>query len=169
MKNSTDYSRLMKIIIEGDIDALDDTSKVLTSFPQGKDDFLGRDWITNIIDCGTHEVLVWALSKNVNLHFSDDEGRTPLHAAIEREKQNYKFVETLIKSGADINIHGINDWTPLHLAAAREEIEIMKLLIKHGANAHAKTRIDSYATPLEEARLLKRCKSVEFLEKIMKR
>ncbi len=167
MKNSPDYNSLIKLIIEGDTEALEDISKVQSSFPKGKDDFLGRDWITNIIDCGTHEVLVWALSKNVNLHFRDDEGRTPLHAAIDREDQGSQFVETLIKNGADIDAHGINDWTPLHQAAIREQIEIMKLLIDHGANVYAKTRIDTCGTPLEEARLRNRSKSVEFLEKIM--
>ena len=52
------------------------------------------------------------------------------------------------------------------MAAAREDIEALKILIKHGADLTVRTNIDDYATPLEEAQILGRTKSVDFLRGI---
>lgn len=76
------------------------------------------------------------------------------------------FVQTLIKHGASINARGVNDYTPLHQAAAREDIDVLQLLIENGADINERTNIDNYATALEEARILNCRLSVDFLEKI---
>lgn len=86
MKDFSDYDYLMDIITNGDIEKLEEASQIIDDFPNGKDHFFNRHWITNIIDCGTHKALEWALSKNINLNFCDEEGYTPLHSAIDRKK-----------------------------------------------------------------------------------
>jgi ankyrin repeat protein len=45
----------------------------------------------------------------------------------------------------------VNDYTPLHHAAARDDAEAVLLLLAHGADPSARTRIDDRTTPLEEA------------------
>jgi hypothetical protein len=52
------------------------------------------------------------------------------------------------------------------MAAAREDIEALKILIKHGADLNVRTHIDDYATPLEEAQILGKTRSVEFLKNV---
>ena len=53
-----------------------------------------------------------------------------------------------------MNLKGVNDWTPAHMAAARDDVEALRVLVAHGADVSIRTTIDGYATPLEEARNL---------------
>ncbi len=53
-------------------------------------------------------------------------------------------------------------------AYAREDIEALTLLLAHGADLTVKTNTDHYATLLEEAHILKKQKSVTYLQSIAK-
>lgn len=77
----------------------------------------------------------------------------------------YEILELLLSFGADIQQRGHNDYTPLHYAASLQDIRAMELLLSHGADLNARTRIDDYATPLEEMEILGRERSVAFLRK----
>jgi len=77
----------------------------------------------------------------------------------------YEILELLLSFGADIQQRGHNDYTPLHYAASLQDIRAMELLLAHGADLNARTRIDDYATPLEEMENLGREQSVAFLRK----
>ncbi|MDA0239679.1 MAG: ankyrin repeat domain-containing protein [Proteobacteria bacterium] len=77
----------------------------------------------------------------------------------------HEILELLLSFGADIQQHGHNDYTPLHYAAAEEDIRAMELLLAHGADLDARTRIDDYATPLEEMEILGRERAAAFLRK----
>lgn len=63
----------------------------------------------------------------------------------------HQLVELLLDHGADVGQRGINDYTPLHLAAAQGDLDVVRTLLAHGADADAITRIDDYETPLEVA------------------
>jgi ankyrin repeat protein len=55
----------------------------------------------------------------------------------------------LLKAGAPVNRKGINDWTPAHMAAARYDVGVLRLLVRYSADLAIRTDIDDYATPLE--------------------
>lgn len=151
----SDYDDIMKPLIAGDVEALEEIASIVDDFPCGRDDFISRHWITNAIDCGTKEVVAWMLSKKAPVVFRDDEGFTVLHSAIDREKPDrIEIMAMLLEAGADINAHGINDWTPAHHAAVRNDVEALKFLVESGADLTIRTRIDEYATPVEEAEIL---------------
>ncbi len=151
----SDYDDIMKPLMAGEIAALEEIAKTVDDFPTGKDDFLSRHWITNAIDCGTEEVVAWMLSNGAPVVFRDAEGFSVLHSAIDREKADrIEIMKLLLQAGADINAHGINDWTPAHHASARNDVEALKFLVEAGADLTVRTRIDEYATPLEEAEIL---------------
>jgi len=57
----------------------------------------------------------------------------------------------LLDRGARTDQRGLNDWTPLHYAVARGNVEAVRLLLDHGADPAARTRIDDLSTALEEA------------------
>lgn len=64
------------------------------------------------------------------------------------------LIRLLISYGADIQMRGINDYTPLHYAVSLDDPDAVRLLLSLGADRNARTNIDEYATPLEEARIL---------------
>jgi len=164
-KIMVDPDEAMNSIINGDLRHLQFLADRHNDFPHGQHSFSQRHWITNAVDCGTFEVVQWMLAQNVSLSFRDEEGYTPLHSAIERENSDkHRVLELLCLAGADVNAHGTNDWTPLHMAAARNDIEALKILLAHRADASIRTRIDSYATPLEEAKILGSKDAVKLLE-----
>lgn len=83
---------------------------------------------------------------------SDPAGFPSLIAALSSDRPDRDAAITLLLShGADLGQRGINDWTPLHWAAANGDVAAVELLLAHGADPHARTRIDECATPLEEA------------------
>ncbi|MBX7102554.1 MAG: ankyrin repeat domain-containing protein [Gemmataceae bacterium] len=161
-----EYDRIMRILANGSREDLEALSREIASFPHGVADFIGDHWITNAIGSGSKESILWMLDKQVDLAIRDT-GYTVLHCAIERDRDDrLEVLEALLVAGAPVNAHGINDYTPAHLAANLEDIEALKILIRHGAELTERTTIDDYATPLEEAENLGRMKSVEFLKGI---
>jgi ankyrin repeat protein len=163
-----EYSYLIDLLAKGDTTLLDEATDIIKNFPKGTDNFIQRHWLTNAIDCGSLESVKWILSKNVDLSFRDDEGYTPILSAIDRSlPDKYEIIQLLIENGAPVNKKGFNDWTPLHMAAVREDIEALKILVSNGADLSIRTEIDEYATPLEEAKALKKHKSVEYLKSLI--
>jgi ankyrin repeat protein len=161
----TSYELAIRALQSEDDSRLEELERLIDEFPGGKDEFTGGHWIINAIALGSKVSVAWMLRRNVDIAFQDKEGYTVLHAALERSKPDrHEVLEMLLRHGAPTSVHGINDWTPMHLAAAREDIEALRLLLQFGADPSIRTRIDEYATPLEEARHLGKNLSVHFLE-----
>ncbi|WP_287178758.1 ankyrin repeat domain-containing protein [Mesorhizobium sp.] len=62
-----------------------------------------------------------------------------------------EIVRILIDGGADLNMRGVNDWTPLHYAVAIRSVDAIRLLLAAGADPSLETRIDDYTTALDDA------------------
>jgi ankyrin repeat protein len=108
------------------------------------------------------------LEQGADPNWPDPAGFPSLIATLSTDRPDrYRLVELLLASGANIQEHGINDWTPLHYAAASDDVEGIELLLAHGADPSARTRIDDCATPLEEAELLGRAEAVRLLRKLV--
>jgi ankyrin repeat protein len=96
------------------------------------------------------------LEMGANPNYGDNGGFPSLIAALtcaDREDM-YEVLDLLLTHGADIQQRGFNDYTPLHWAVAEGNIEAAEYLLARGANPNARTSIDDYATPLEEAETL---------------
>ena len=158
---------VMPALQRGDYQELERLSESIASFPEGEDDFVGRRWITNAIDIGSPQSVAWMLAKGVDLSFRDNGGYTPLHSALERRSERHQILEMLLRAGAPVNQKGINDWTPAHMAAARNDVESLKLLVQFGADLSIRTAIDHFATPLEEARHLGAQDALRYLESVV--
>ena len=141
-----------------------------------KDDWDGSTPLHTAAEEGHTDVVRLLISKGAEINALNDDGETALHKAL--FWGNTSVVELLVASGADVNAKDQDGSTPLHEAVvsidflSEEEIieannievgeeykilekniiDIVKLLIKHGADANAK---DNYVgTPLHDAVLL---------------
>jgi len=98
-------------------------------------------------------------------NYVDDAGFPSLIAAMSSGRTEiHGLVELLLDSGADIQQRGVNGFTPLHYAAAYCDPGIVRLLLVRGADPEARTDVDDYTTPLEEARAFGDAASVKLLE-----
>ncbi|HEX6533733.1 MAG TPA: ankyrin repeat domain-containing protein, partial [Gemmatimonadaceae bacterium] len=80
------------------------------------------------------------------------DGFPSLFAAIDRPAPDrHEVLALLLAAGADPAQRGTNDFTALHFAACRDDAAAVEILLRHGADPEARTRIDHYETPLEEA------------------
>lgn len=163
---TSDCEYIDGLLRAGTTEQLEELAELIDDFPNGKDEFVGQPWIHNAIDVGSKRTIAWMLSRKVDLAASYDDAGVPiLLRAIEAERSD--VLELLLQHGAPVDVHGINDWTPLHMAAAKNDVAAVKLLLQYGADPTAKTRIDDYATPLEEARTLGANDAVRYLESII--
>lgn len=103
-----------------------------------------------------------------------DDGFPPLIAALSagREAPGAKprrdvdeVLRLLLSFGADPNQHGINDYTPLHMAVAERNALAVQILLDGGGDPDLRTRIDDYETPLEMARAIDRADIIAILER----
>lgn len=149
----------------GDPRRLDEVAALIDAFPDGEDEITWRRWILHAIAEAPLATIEWMVDYGVDLSFRDSGGYTPLLAAVEsRREDRLEVLRRLIAAGAPLNTRGINDWTPAHMAAARDDVEALALLVDSGADLSIRTGIDGYATPLEEARHLGKARAVAFLE-----
>lgn len=92
------------------------------------------------------------LELGANPNYGGSDGFPSLLAALSSDRQDrYDLVELLLSFGADLQQRGVNDYTPLHYAAAKNDARMVELLLAHGADPTAKTGIDNFTTPQEEA------------------
>lgn len=144
---------ILEAMMDGDIQALNEIEWAFPGFLEEREEIVGPYWITNAIQYGNYDVVEWVISKGVKLNFKAKDGYSVLHSAINAEsKDKYRIMRLLILHGADMNVCGVNDYTPAHLAAVRNDVKALKILFESGANMWARTKIDNIATPLEEAR-----------------
>ena len=74
-----------------------------------------------------------------------------LNAVMSRRDDGLELVEALVELGADLEARGVNGWTALHAAASMNDVAMVQLLVRLGADRDARTGVDDDATPLQEA------------------
>jgi ankyrin repeat protein len=92
---------------------------------------------------------------------TDHAGFPPLIAALSCSRSQpgsparpdlHEILELLLEFGADPDQRGINDYTALHMAVAEGNRGAVELLLRAGADARLRTRIDECETAGEMAR-----------------
>ena len=159
-----DMHDICAALVEGDLDQLEFAAQVVDSFPYGKDGFHGTHWIVHAVCSGNLKSVLWMIEKQVATRVASEDGFPPLIACIDVDSEDrYEILAALIAAGADVNARGVNGWTPLHLAAIRDDERAMHMLLIAGADPSIRTNCDDTATAAEEARNLGHQASAEFI------
>ena len=142
------YSDIVKLLLEQKADATDcDTN------PGSFGVKYGFSPLTIAAKNGHLAAVKALLSAGVDIESRDANNRTALYAAVANNKP--AVVQFLCESKANVNVYGINKWTPLTVAADRGSVEIVKILLKYGTNVDLELRddIDDFyrKTPLYHA------------------
>jgi ankyrin repeat protein len=85
-----------------------------------------------------------------------DDKRTLLHVATDwpgHFPNNTETITELVASGADVNAEfaGHHSETPLHWAASSDDVDVIDVLLDHGANIEAPGSVIGGGTPLSDA------------------
>jgi ankyrin repeat protein len=135
----------------GDTDAIRNKVRANSSYIHERD-FVGDTPLLSAIGFADLELVRFLLKHGADPNVEVDDGYTCLLTAIESDAdESAPIVAELVRAGADIHATGTNGWTPLHMAAARGQVEKARLLIDAGADVNRRKEIDASETPLMEA------------------
>ena len=140
-------------IVAGDVSGLRAAFGNPSDFPNVRDE-CGQSCLEHAIYRGPVALIRALLDLGADLDYPDPGGFPALFAAIDREAPDrHEVLELLLAAGADVQQRGVNDYTALHYAACRDDAAAVEILLRYGADPDAATRIDHYATALEECEL----------------
>jgi ankyrin repeat protein len=156
---------------KGDIDALIVALGDPTDFPNSL-----HPWELGLGDFPLEYAIYWSplafietlLDHGANPNYPDRDGFPSLIAALSTDRPDrLELLRLLLSRGADTARRGLNDWTPLHYAVSRDDVAAIELLVAHGAEINARTRIGDLTTPLEEAEILNRKRAADALKRLI--
>lgn len=98
----------------------------------------GMTVLMKAVEKANVDTLSMMLKKNADINKTGGDGITPIMLALERN--NHGATWLLMNSGADINKADVHGITPLMRAVRVGETDIVKELLKKGANAKAVTK-----------------------------
>jgi ankyrin repeat protein len=168
--NNKDSLALHDAYVNGDLDSI----KYLLDYPP---DFpncrgprgMGEIILEYAIYHSPFELIRTLLDLGADPNYKDHAGFPSIIATLSTDRDDrLEIVELLLSKGAHIQQYGHNGYTPLHYAAAGDDVRAIELLLEHGADPAARTLVDDHFTPLEEAKLLNCRRAVEVLRKEMK-
>jgi len=160
----SDHVRILEAFKTGDLEAVE--AAIGPDFPNGQVPGAFSPCLAYAICHSPLAFIERLLALGADPDYESADGYPSLLTALATKREDrHQIVAALLAAGADVNQRGINDWTPLHYAAALDDPRGIELLVAQGADLDARTRIDNYATPLEEAEILGRAEAVKALRR----
>lgn len=158
--DNASFRRVHAAFVEGDMHALRSEIDHLGGFPNTAPDLAIGTPLVYAIYWSPLAFVRELLDAGADPDASDGDGFPPLIAALTcatpapgaRVRDDVpELIDLLLTRGAEITQRGINDYTPLHLAAAQGDLAMVDALLARGADPNHITHIDDFETPLEIA------------------
>lgn len=166
MGRQAESKRMEKLLCDGIVEELEREAATHEGFPHGNDEYWDNRWIRHAIEDGALAAVEWMIAKGVDLALVDGEGYSVVMLALEHAGPNkYAMLDLLLRSGAPTDLHGTNFCTAMHLAAARDDVEGLRLLRHYGADLRAVSYDYWTSTPAEDARHANSWKALAFLDR----
>ena len=162
----TDARRIHEAFESGDLEGVSCALEDPSTFPNG--------WVPALRTCPLEYAIYHSplpfirtlIELGADPNYQDEGSFPSLLAALSTDREDrHQLLETLLAAGASLEQRGVNDYTPLHYAATRNDAAAVELLLARGADPSARTRIDDRTTPLEEAERLKCQEAVRALKR----
>jgi ankyrin repeat protein len=150
------FVALHKAYVEGDLDGLKRALGDPSDFPNCIQPFdlgMSDDPLGYAVYWSPLPFIERLLDLGADPNYPDPCGFPSLHAIISAQDRpdRHDRLRLLLARGASVEQRGFNDWTPLHQAVNRRDVEAVRILLAHGADPAARTNIDDYTTPEEDA------------------
>lgn len=99
------------------------------------------------------------IESGVNINYQNAPLRNGvLHACTANSRENTQMLTYLIQNGADVNMQNVEGSTPLKFAIVTQQVESIKILLKHGADINITDRsgfrIRDYLDPEEDKEIM---------------
>jgi ankyrin repeat protein len=145
------HLRLHDALRAGDLEGVRYALGNPSDFANARDAYLNIPVLSHSIGLAPIAFVRTLLEAGADPNYGDHAGFPSLFCALDADADRPALLALLLEFGADVQQRGINDYTPLHQAAARNDPAAIAVLLAHGADPDARTRIDDCETPLEEA------------------
>jgi len=135
------------------------------------------DWLGDVLTYAVYWSPLAAVEELLELgadaRHDPGDGFPPLIAVTDRRPRDgrderVEVMRRLLAHGADPNVQGMNDGTPLHQVVWKRDgwadhLDAARVLLNAGADPHVKTRIDDFSSALEDAQAAGATALVELL------
>ncbi|GFY79988.1 ankyrin repeat protein [Trichonephila inaurata madagascariensis] len=128
-------------------------------------DSIGRTLLHKAAEDGNLAAVKFLIDRGARLDVLDKWNDTPLHVAanVKVNEGHTEVVDYLIRNGADINL--THNYTPMHLAIIRGNLDMVKCLIDNNADLYVKRACDG--TPLAYAKQQGQIEIVNYMDSII--
>ena len=161
------YIELERALRAGDVPRARAALADRDGFPDVNDPYTNTPVLALALSWAPVESVADLLELGADPNFEALDGFPALLGVILSERDDKRALfELLLSAGADVGRRGLNDWTPLHAAAAEDEPELVRALLRAGADPTARTTIDDLETPLELAQRAGKLRAAAALEEV---
>ena len=133
--------------------------KLIASFDINCQNEYGQNLLQEAIESNMDKIAIDLVNRKINVNHQDNKGFSSLHYCA--QYHNMRIAELLLKHNANVNIADSYGNNPLWTAVfnARDNYQMVELLIKYGADAHNKNKASrspiDFAAQIEDDYMLR--------------